>query len=199
MEQKLGEDKSLNLRRTDTRLRQGRIFDLQEAFRQLWTAPNIAILLRNIELLPRRSKEVLQNACSMYRACLIYSHTSMWPTQRMDTGPEFDDEIAQCVSEILGVAESIVSAGRLELRFIVFPLFMAGVASSSGADKMQALDLVSSMEKEGIGSNTTSTRHVLQIVYERQTQRFMNVGHSLDVNWNAIMVEQGMQVVNFGL
>lgn len=199
VEQKLSEDPSLAFRHTDARLRQGRIFELQEAFRQLWTAPNIAMLHQNIEVLPKRSKEVLQNAAVMYRACLIYSYTNMWPSQRMDTCPEFDDEIAQSVTEILQVADSIVSAGRLELRFIVFPLFMAGVASSSGADKMQALDLISSMEKEGIGSNPTSTRHVLQIVYERQTQRFMNVGHSLDVNWNEIMVEQGLQVVNFGL
>ena len=184
---------------TNSRLRQGRVYELQEAFRQLWTAPKIALLQQNIELLPKRSNEMLQGASSLYQACLLYSHTSMWPTQRLDTGPDFEDEIAQCVSEILHIATSIISTGRLDLRFIVFPLFMAGVASSSGAEKMQALDMISSMEKEVIGSNTTSTRHVLQVVYERQTQRFMNVGHSLDVCWKLIMIEQGMQVVNFGL
>ena len=76
---------------------------------------------------------------------------------------------------------------------------MAGVASSSGSDKMLALDLMTIMEKEGVGRNTTTTRHILQIVYERQTQRFMSQGHSLDVDWMDIMIEQGLQVVNFGI
>lgn len=123
----------------------------------------------------------------------------MWPSQRMETGPASDPEITVSTHEILEVAQDIVNAGRLELRFIVFPIFMAGVGSSSGSDKMMALDLMMTMEKEGVGRNTTTTRHVLQIVYERQTQRFMNVGHSLDVDWIDIMVEQGLKVVNFGL
>jgi hypothetical protein len=141
----------------------------------------------------------LKQASSLYRACLIYSHTSMWPSQRMDTGPEPDNDISECVTVILKVAEDILNAGHFELRFIVFPLFMAGVASSSGSDKMMALDLMSAMEKEGIGCNTTTTRHLLQIVYGRQTQRFMKMGHSLDVDWIDVMIEQGLQVVNFGL
>jgi hypothetical protein len=122
----------------------------------------------------------------------------MWPSQRMDTGPESDDDISHCVKVILNVAEDIVNAGRLELRFIVFPLFMAGIACSSGPDKMTVLDLISTLEKEGVGRNTTTTRHVLEIVYERQTQRFMDVGHFLDVDWIDIMIEQGLQLVSFG-
>jgi hypothetical protein len=123
----------------------------------------------------------------------------MWPLQRLDTGPEFDAEIGQCVSEILHTAEGVVNSGQLELRFMVFPLFMAGFASTDGTQKMMALDMISAMEKKSIGSNTTATRRALQIIYERQTQRFMHTGHSLDVDWLDIMVEQGLQVVNFGL
>lgn len=123
----------------------------------------------------------------------------MWPSQRLDTGPEYDMEIAQCVSEVLRIGETIVSRQYFHLRFIIFPLFMAGVASTDGNEKMLALELISNMEKDSIGSNTTATRHALQIVYEQQTQRFMHTGQSLDVNWNKIMVEQGLQVVSFGL
>jgi len=186
-------------KRIDTKMRQRRIFELQEAFRQLWQAPTIILIEQSANSLPARSLEIYQQASSLYRACIIYSHTSMWPAQRMDTGPESDDEIALCATTILKTAEDITEAGNLQLRFIVFPLFMAGVASSSGSDKMLALDLMTIMEKEGVGRNTTTTRHILQIVYERQTQRFMHQGHSLDVDWMDIMVEQGLQVVNFGI
>jgi hypothetical protein len=190
---------SLHEQHVDIRMRQSRILELQESLRQLWVAPNIMLLGQRLDLLPRRSQQLFQHASSLYRACIIFSHTSMWPSQRLDTGPEFDGEIGQCVSEILHTAEGVVSAGRLELRFMIFPLFMAGFAATDGNQKMMALDMISTMEKRSIGSNTTATRHALQIVYEQQTQRFMRTGHSLDVNWSDIMVEQGLQVVNFGL
>jgi hypothetical protein len=123
----------------------------------------------------------------------------MWPGQRLAPGGPSEEQIAHHASVILQVAESIVNAGRFDLRFIVFPLFMAGTASSSSGQKMMAMDLMLSMEKEGVGRNATTTRHVLQIVCERQTQQFMHIGHPLDVDWAEVMIEQGLQVVNFGL
>ena len=183
----------------DLKPRQRTIFDIQDALRRLWAAPDIEHLKQSVDLLPHRSRNVFEHALMLYRACIIYSRTSMWSTQRLDIGPEHDAEIALCVQDILQTAEGIISGSRLGLRFIVFPLFMAGVASASGAEKMMALDLIASMEKESIGTNTTATRHALQIVYERQTQQFMSVGHSLHVNWMEVMIEQGLQVVSFGL
>ena len=118
---------------------------------------------------------------------MIFSYTSMWPSQRLDTGPEFDVEIGQCVADILQTAEGVV---KLELRFMIFPLFMAGFASTDGNQKKMALDMILTMEKKSIGSNTTATRCALELIYEQQMQRFMYTGHSLDVNWLDI---------NFGL
>jgi hypothetical protein len=124
----------------------------------------------------------------------------MWPSQRIETGGGPIAEIERSTSSILQVAEEIVNASRFNLRFIVFPIFMAGIASSSGSQKMLALDLLSSIEcHEGVGRNVTTTRHVLQIVYQRQTEGFIKQGHSLDVDWVEIMIEQGLQMVNFGL
>ena len=186
-------------RHVSTKLRQRRVYELQEAFRQLWLSPSTLMLGQQPEMLPPRSRQSFEHASALYRACLIYSHTSMWPSQRLDTGPEFDHEIAQGVSEILRIGDRVVSSEQYHLRFIIFPLFMAGFASIDGNEKMLALELISSMEKKSIGSNTTATRHALQIVYEQQTQRFMHTGQSSDVNWSDIMLEQGLQVVNFGL
>ena len=123
----------------------------------------------------------------------------MWPSQRLDTGPDCDDEIACAASQIISTSERIIEANRLELRFIVFPLFMAGYASGDGSQKMMALDLIKQTEESSIGGNTMVTRRALQIVYERQTERFMSTGHPLDICWKDVMVEQGLQVVSFGL
>ncbi|ERF75071.1 hypothetical protein EPUS_04853 [Endocarpon pusillum Z07020] len=186
-------------RHVSTKLRQQRVYELQEALRQLWLSPSTLMLGQQPEMLPPRSRQSFEHASALYRACLIYSHTSMWPSQRLDSGPECDHEIAESVSEILRIGNRVVSSEQYHRRFIIFPLFMAGFASIDGNEKMLALELISSMEKRSIGSNTTATRHALQIVYEQQTQRFMLTGQSSDVNWSDIMLEQGLQVVNFGL
>lgn len=64
---------------------------------------------------------------------------------------------------------------------------------------MHALDLIRTMEKSSMGRNTAVTRRALAAVYEKQNERFMNTGQSLDVDWLEVMQEQGLSVVNFGL
>ncbi|PGG99304.1 hypothetical protein AJ79_08571 [Helicocarpus griseus UAMH5409] len=180
--------------------RDKRLYKIQEAMRDLWDSSSAAVLEQQMDLLPSRSKEILQHATTLYHASLIYSYTSMWPTQSIETGGGPALEISQRANAILHVAASVINAGRFDLRFTVFPLFMAGVASSSDSQKMLALDLLSSIEEnESVGRNVTTTRHVLQIVWERQNDGYMRKGHALDVDWVEIMVEQGLQMVNFGL
>ncbi|EGC42767.1 conserved hypothetical protein [Histoplasma capsulatum var. duboisii H88] len=180
--------------------REKRLFEIQQALRHLWETSNLAILEQQMDLLPSRSKEMLQHATTLFHASLIYSYTSMWSSQSIETGGGPALEISQRTTAILHVASSIVHAGRFDLRFIVFPLFMAGVASSSSSQKMLALDLLSGIEgNESVGRNVTTTRHVLQIVFQRQTEGYMRKGHALDVDWMEIMIEQGLQMVNFGL
>lgn len=185
-------------RRVSTEMRQRRVFELQETFRHVWESSSTVMFGQQPELLPPRSRQSLEQANALYRACMIYSHTSMWPSQRLETGPEYEAEISESVCEVLRIGERIVSSEQYHLRFIIFPLFMAGFASTDGNEKMLALEFISGMEKASIGSNTAATWHVLQIVYQRQTQRLMQTGQSLDVNWCEVMVEQGL-VVNFGL
>jgi hypothetical protein len=183
-------------------VRQTRVCELQDALRYLWASPTIAVLFAELgqsDDAPPRSKQLFESAYTLYLACLIYSHTCMWPSQRHDTGPEWDDEIARAASQVINTAERIIEAGRLELRFIVFPLFIAGYASTDGYQKMMALDLIQRSEESSIGGNTVVTRRALQIVYERQNSQFMSTGHSLGICWKDIMLEQGLQVVDFGL
>jgi hypothetical protein len=173
-----------------------KLMDIQHGLKILWGSSNAVYLCQRMDSLPQRSREILQQSLTLYHACLIYSYTSMWPGQRR--GP-FEEQIEQHASMILQVAKSIVNAGRFDLRFIIFPLFMAGASSSSSGQKMVAMDLMLSMEKDGVGRNATTTRHVLQLVCQQQTQQLMCEGHTLDIDWAEIMIQQGLQVVNFGL
>lgn len=188
----------LDPRQRDTivRIRQGRIYEIQEALRQLWTAPRVLTISQNP--LPPRSQRVWEHAFSLYRACLIFSHTSMWPGQRIDTLPDYDEEITYAATEIIQLAQGMLYSGHMECRFMVFPIFMAGYANSNGSHKMLALNLIEQMERESIGRNTAATRHVLERVYEKQNNQFMTTGHSLDVDWMETMIENGLTVINFG-
>jgi hypothetical protein len=125
----------------------------------------------------------------------------MWANQVIETGGSPALEIEHHASVILRVATEIVGAARFHLGFIVFPVLMAGIASSSPSQKMLAHDLLSSFEhrSEGVGRNISTARHLLHIVYQRQTDSYMARGHALDVSWMSIMVEQGLQVVNFDI
>lgn len=183
----------------DTKLRRSRVSEIQESLRKIWTLPRIVQVEQHMNDLPPRPRQIFEHASSLYQTCMIYSHTSMWPTQRLDDGPDFDGEIAECTTKIFQIAERVVSQRRLHSRFIVFPLFMAGVSSHSGAQKKHAIDLIASMENEELGANTSAARRLLQTIYQRQTERFMQVGHSLDVCWMDVMAEQGTQMLNFGL
>lgn len=135
----------------------------------------------------------------MYYACIIYSHTSMFATQRIEIGPGNELEISQSARKILRFAHEKITSGHLEQRSLVFPLFMAGFASTDAEDKTLAVDLIRQMEKDSISGNTRATRELLEVVYERQDASFSRLGHSLDVDWIQVMLERGLKVVAIGL
>lgn len=178
------------------RIRQSRVSEIQEGLRQIWTAPQVQKLGRTH--LPPRSQRVFHHAWTLYRACIIYSHTSMWVNQRLDTSPDYDNEVATAAQQIIQVAQSIV-ANSDNSRFLIFPLFMAGFASDDGGHKALALELIQQLEQKSIGHNAQATRACLQLIYEQQRERFKYTGHSLDVDWVQVMRERRISLVNFGL
>ncbi|KZF26886.1 hypothetical protein L228DRAFT_235892 [Xylona heveae TC161] len=149
--------------------------------------------------LPPRVEGVLKQAYALYRLCLIYSHTSMWPSQRAHLANADEREISECVAEVLRVGQTIVAEGRFTYRFIIFPLFLAGVAAHHSRDKKVALELIIAMERESVGNNTRATRQLLQFVYQRQSEGVMTVGTSVHVDWIQVMFESGVQLVHVGL
>lgn len=190
--------------KTDTRqrevtvkIRQSRISDIQEGLQHLWAVPAVQELTQ--KRLPARAQRLFHHAWTLFRACIIYSHTSMWPGQRLFTSPDYAGETAAASQQILHVAQMIIASNPGHSRFLIFPLFMAGFASDIGNQKMLALDLIQQMEGECIGQNTQVAKKALETIYERQNERFMHTGNSLGVDWLHLMMEQGLTVVNFGL
>ncbi|KAJ9604972.1 hypothetical protein H2200_010361 [Cladophialophora chaetospira] len=181
------------------RIRQSRIFEVQEALRQLWVTQSVMMVNQQIDELPTRPKQIYEHAATLYRACIIYSHTSMWPGQRLETSPDYDTEIAVASNQVLQMTRKALAEDRSDCRYLVFPAFIAGFVATDGAQRMSALDLLRGMEKKSIGRNTSVTRKALAAVYEAQNERFMNTGQSLDVDWMEVMNEKNLMVVNFGL
>ncbi|KAL8755146.1 MAG: hypothetical protein Q9199_003850 [Rusavskia elegans] len=230
--------------------RQRRVTDMQQALRRTWTEqmpPYITVGLRN-KTLSTRARGIFDNSYVLYRACIIYSHTSMYPSQRTQitspyptptsshssfpsshffpatshpssdfspTSPQSSSnswplrhsptpstnthhEISTSSSEILTLVRNIIASGHHELRFAVFPLFMAGFVLPRH-ERGRALRLMGGMEMESIGRNTRATRELLEAVYcvqDEQSwgkQQFGEGGG--DVDWIRMLGEKGLQLI----
>ncbi|KAJ6155054.1 transcriptional regulator family: Fungal Specific TF [Penicillium chermesinum] len=182
----------------DFNQRSKEIGDLRQAFSRLWESPDVAFWQQHQDNLPRRSQEIMQQLRSS--TCNLFSYTSMWPGQRLESEYSTSGEIDHHASEILRIAERTNSTRRADRHFLVFPLFLAGATVSASGLKMMAMELMTGMEDEedGMGRNAATTRAILQTVYERQLERLMRVGHTLDVEWADLMAQERLQMVNFG-
>ncbi|KAJ5085651.1 transcriptional regulator family: Fungal Specific TF [Penicillium argentinense] len=176
------------------------IRDLRQAFARLWEAHDVAFWHQQQDSLPRRSQEMLQQSATLFHVSQLFSFSSMWPGQRLESEFSSDGDIDHHALEILHIAERTAHTRRADRHSLVFPLFLAGATAAASGLKMMAMELMTSMEDEedGMGRNAATTRAILQTVYERQLERLMRVGHTLDVDWADLMAQEGLQMVNFG-
>ncbi|KAJ5157539.1 uncharacterized protein N7482_008639 [Penicillium canariense] len=184
----------------DFNQRSKEIGDLRQALTRLWEASDVAWWNQHQDSLPRRSREILQQSATLFHVSQLFSYSSMWPRQRLESEFTPDGEIDHHAAEILRIAEQTTHTRRADRHFLVFPLFLAGATASASGLKMMAMELMTGMEDEedGMGRNAATTRAILQTVYEKQLERLMRVGHTLDVDWADLMAQEGLQMVNFG-
>lgn len=150
----------------------------------------------------------------------------MFPGQRQD--PYFAQasalaDVENRCSMIIGLVAAILASDATtnhqdahdHKRHVVFPVFLAGVATAQPDLKIQAIDLIRSMEGTvhpstsgpagfggmatsmggGIGQNTHRTRQLLVAVCEEQRR----VGRMESVEWLDVARERGLTTVNCGL
>lgn len=132
----------------------------------------------------------------------IYSRTSMFPGQGLLPSANqaaFAADTNTRVSHILTLTVSIMATGDFDRREVVFPVFMAGVATTNPNAKAKAIELLKSYESHGIGQNTSVVRRLLVGVCEEQNRRVSGGRRMEEVDWIRFGRERGMSVVNCGL
>lgn len=134
----------------------------------------------------------------LYHSLVIYCHTSMWPTQRLDESFDHDaSTVAHCCSLILERVNNMLNRGEFARRLIVFPLFLAGFFSAMPLEKARAHDLLRLMERASIGNNSRATRRWLQRLFGDQDMA-QQAGVPLAVDWIQKIQEQDFCIVHCG-
>ncbi|KAF5878013.1 uncharacterized protein Bfra_000179 [Botrytis fragariae] len=134
-----------------------------------------------------------------YRACKIYYHTSMYQGQSLVLAAEVGEQLSTCAREIILITEMMINLGCLEFRFIVFPIFMAGMASRVKEEKQSALEFLRRLEETSFGSNTNTTRKLLASIIEKQEEAIAQTGNHLCVSWIEELELSGLQLIMVGL
>ncbi|CAF9924658.1 MAG: hypothetical protein HETSPECPRED_005644 [Heterodermia speciosa] len=182
----------------DITQRRQRVEQLRDRLRRTWKshAANFDAMGYSNKTVPIHSRGILEHTYALYHACIIYSHTSMWPHQRLDSGPQNMQELSQSVTRILQLGLEITSHGFIERKFMVFPLFMAGIATINPSDHQQVIRLLIAFENKSIGKVMVATRQILEIVYEKQREVMMLGGNPLMVDWIDTVAERGLQMID---
>ncbi|KAK3715258.1 hypothetical protein LTR37_007225 [Vermiconidia calcicola] len=152
--------------------------------------------------LPYRVRYVFEHAYLMYQTATIYSRTSMLKCQRRfpiaNQQEVFADTERRTLS-IMRLVSTYLASRHFDRRHVVFPLFMAGFATTQPDVKIQALDVIKAFESTGIGQNTYVTRRLLTAVCEEQ-RRFAEAGGKMeDVDWFEVARDRSLTVINCGL
>lgn len=103
------------------------------------------------------------------------------------------------VDTILLLGTSLIEAGRFDERFIILPVFLAGIATRRPDSKVRALDLIRAFEASGIGHNTVRTRKLLAAVYEEQSMAMSHERCPEHVEWLIVAAQRGLGISNCGL
>lgn len=96
-------------------------------------------------------------------------------------------------------ASLLLSQERFEVRFVVFPLFLAGVFATDEGDKEMALNLITAVEPHSFGGSIQSVRAVLQAIYNKQRTAILETGVATSVDWVEEMESSGQRLIIIGL
>lgn len=142
-------------------------------------------------------------ALVLYDAAMLYSRTSMFPSQRRIPIANYVEIVTDSdrrVASIIKIATQQLQTGQLDRRHVIFPLLLAGITTTQPDAKIQALDLMKMYEGSGIGQNTYNARQLLGAVYEAQRVAAERGGRmDCDVEWMAVIKDRKMALVNCGL
>ncbi|KAF8544797.1 fungal-specific transcription factor domain-containing protein [Trichophaea hybrida] len=147
-------------------------------------------------LLPQ-VQETYEHACALYNATVIFGYTSVFPLQRASLTTDRMNEVQTAISSIVTQAASLCSDSSSQTlgpnhRYMLFPLFLAGIESTSPAEKIWIADILMEFSKKSLGSNTRVINCVLREIYASQEQ-------GCGVDWIEFMDSKGWRVVIYDI
>ncbi|KAF7959106.1 hypothetical protein EAE96_002623 [Botrytis aclada] len=155
--------------------------------------------LHELAHLPSELFTCRTHAHLFYRACKIYYYTSMYQGQSLILAADVEEQISSCAREIILITKMMLDLGYLGSRFMVFPIFMAGVATRMREEKQSALEYLRRLEETSFGSNTSTTRKLLASIIEKQETAIAETGNHLFVSWVEELESSGEQLILVGL
>lgn len=145
------------------------------------------------------TKHVFDFASLQYSSTLLYLHTSMYRGQQMGASYLQRKEISFHCRLVLAKASVIISSGATAQNYVIFPVFLAGVASSNDRDKNRAIGLIRAMERTGISRNACRSRQLLEVICVEQRRLVKCGGSAAELDWISYSSEIGLRSVNMGL
>ena len=130
---------------------------------------------------------------------MICSHTSMFPGQLQHQVPGSDVDVHTSAVEMLSTARRIIHEERFALRFIVFPLFLAGFAMQDPGEVEAALSMLKMIERHSYGGSTESVRRLLERIYEKQNAAILRTGTASSVDLVKEMELSGQKIIIYRL
>ncbi|KAI4727854.1 hypothetical protein E4T49_04352 [Aureobasidium sp. EXF-10728] len=149
--------------------------------------------------LPLIARIFLDFAQLQFSTWIVYSNSSLYPTQPFHLNPNQRSETRLHSLKILSIADAAVALQNYDQHQLVFPVFIAGFANLDMETQSRALALLRVMEGTGISRNATRSRELLSMVFDEQRATVLRGGRAEEVDWIDVAKSKGMGVVNFGL
>ncbi|KAE8163156.1 hypothetical protein BDV40DRAFT_299691 [Aspergillus tamarii] len=176
--------------------------NLHEDFSRLWDSSDVRFWAENQTRLPKQLQNIFEQINLLFHTSLLLYYTSMCPSQSIGLGEIPAQIVHHHTTMIFQHAEAMmVRIQGSPPHFIIFPLFLAGIAAETIDLKVKAWELLSNLEENEIGYNASTTCSMLQLVYEYQMQRSSGNSSSRAfpwIDWVELLAERGFRLVSYG-
>ena len=122
----------------------------------------------------------------------------MFPGQML-VDAESIDETAQHCQNVLSLANSISTPVSKSSYWMIFALFLAGLATPDPQSKARAIHTIRAFESQSIGNHAQQTADLLLALCEEQGHRARAGGRPEEVDWLLFTEARGITIVDFGL
>ncbi|KAF3942036.1 hypothetical protein ABW19_dt0201155 [Dactylella cylindrospora] len=186
-------------------VRESQVHQILEELQRIWIFHHNGMqnLRAEVDAAMSARLTILQSQATLfYYALNIYARTSMWPqqTQEMSDIDSNSTEIALSIQAIISECTQVLNSPEIffSTGFLVFPLFMVGVAATDARDKTWVLDALTRAGANTVGRNCLVVKAALQNIYQHQAAALVGAILPTTVVWQDLLHGFGVQVALFG-